>query len=205
MALFEKDGHLDPRKDPSMWNPALAVKSYVRADAGNAESDEYIRPTPVLTITVMYMLKHHVSRYHALRSMPNPDDDAPHAGWYEFIMWRFRQVRKDLSMQGLLEEKASVPVIRIIERMLRFFIIAVHHCSDAQSADQSGFQGQSTFLYWTLRILNLHFPHSVCFYFLFLCLCPSLALFLSLSLALLIFFFSAAVWASIYMLTCTQR
>ena len=31
MAFFEKDGELDPRVDPSMWNAQFAVKSYVRA------------------------------------------------------------------------------------------------------------------------------------------------------------------------------
>ena len=60
------DPRLDPRIDPTLWNPRLAVKSYVRADAGNAEANEHIRPTPVLTITVMYLCKHFVARYDAL-------------------------------------------------------------------------------------------------------------------------------------------
>ena len=56
-----------------------------------------------------------------------------------FVSDRFRAVRKDARIQGLVDNTPNPTVVALFERMLRFHILSGYHLSDLQDSNGAGF------------------------------------------------------------------
>lgn len=97
----------------SLVDHSRAVKEYSRSSADQDEPLPHeLRPLPVLTMTMNYLLTEIADR----------GEDGKWAEWYDFLWNRTRGIRKDITQQQL----CSREVVELLERCARFHI----YCSE---------------------------------------------------------------------------
>nr|CAB3263692.1 germinal-center associated nuclear protein [Phallusia mammillata] len=101
---------MDPGK---ILNHNLAVKEYSRSSADQEEALAHeLRPSPVLRITMDYLLTHVMKQIDSERI----------ADWYDFLWNRTRAIRKEISIQ-----QANDPLaVQVAEECARFHICCGH-------------------------------------------------------------------------------
>ncbi|KAH7826512.1 putative nuclear export factor Sac3 [Monocercomonoides exilis] len=110
--IFEKTenpatGQMEP-------NPSLFVKKFKRAAADKNPDPIDVRPPVILKQTAEYLLASIINR-----------TDVPFSTVHAFIRDRMRAIRKDFSVQGIL----NTEMVEIYEQCARFHILSYHECA----------------------------------------------------------------------------
>lgn len=103
-----------------------------RTNEGTWELPEHVRPTPVLETTVGYLCA-------TVVPMLGSFTGDRLCEWHMFVSDRFRAVRKDARIQGLVDICPNPTIVALFERMLRFHILCGYYLSELQDSKGAGF------------------------------------------------------------------
>jgi hypothetical protein len=117
----------DIKNNLSLYNQTLAVKKFDRPTPNDIAVPELIRPLHVLKHTLHYLCKHVISRFDKLYEEDLANGWGRCDPWYFFVHDRLRAIMKEANQQGYIANRPCKTIIRIYERIARFFLLCNHH------------------------------------------------------------------------------